>query len=447
MQFAEELRRDRIPCDVLGLEPGWQSHSYSCSFTWSDKFPKPAAMVTELDRNGFHVNVWEHAFTHPTSPIYKDLASRSGDYEVWGGVVPDFLDPEARRIFAGFHEKEHVSLGVSGYKLDECDNSDYTGGWSFPEFSSFPSGPDGEQMHSFFGVKYQQTIQSVFDAKGVRTYGLVRSSHALAASKPYVLYSDLYDHRQFIRGVVNCGFSGILWCPEVRDAASAEDLLRRLQSVVVSPLAMINAWNIEQQPWKLIKDANGLVEACRSIIELRMRLVPYLYAAFYRYREEGIPPFRALVMDYPSDARTWPVDDQWLIGDRLMTAPVVAGVQRRDIYLPQGEWVDFWSGRKHAGGRKIPYDVPLEVVPLFVKNGSVLPLAEVTLNTREDACRNLTVRVYGDGSLPITLIEDDGHTSNGAFNRLEIGADSERRTGSADVPRYSIQRTRVGSGS
>jgi alpha-D-xyloside xylohydrolase len=86
-------------------------------------------------------------------------------------------------------------------------------------------------------------------------------------------------------------------------------------------------------------------------------------------------------------------------------------------------------------------------VPLFVKNGSVLPLAEVTLNTREDACRNLTVRVYGDGSLPITLIEDDGHTSNGAFNRLEIGADSERRTGSADVPRYSIQRTRVGSGS
>jgi alpha-D-xyloside xylohydrolase len=439
MHFADELRSDRIPCDVLGLEPGWQSHSYSCSFTWSDKFPNPAAMISELDRNAFRVNLWEHAFTHPTSPIYNDLVPRSGDYQVWGGVVPDFLDPAARRIFAAFHEKEHVALGVSGYKLDECDNSDYTGGWSFPEFSSFPSGPDGEQMHSFFGIKYQETIQSVFDRRRMRTFGLVRSSHALAAAKPYVLYSDLYDHKQFIRGVVNCGFSGLLWCPEVRDAASGEDLIRRLQTVVLSPLAMINAWNIEQQPWKLIRDAEGLVEACRSIIELRMRLVPYLYTAFFRYREEGVPPFRALVMDYASDVRTWQIDDQWLIGDRLLAAPVVAGVRRRDIYLPAGEWVDFWTGERHAGGRVISYDVPLRVAPLFVKSGSILPLAEVTLNTRDTLSRMLTVRVYGDGALPITLIEDDGESLDGPHNRLELGPHRERRTGTADVPPYVVK--------
>jgi len=83
---------------------------------------------------------------------------------------------------------------VAGYKLDECDNSDFTGNWSFPEISAFPSGADGEQMHCLFGLRYQDAIQSVFEKRQTRTYGLVRSSGALAAPYPYVLYSDLYDH-------------------------------------------------------------------------------------------------------------------------------------------------------------------------------------------------------------------------------------------------------------
>ena len=86
---------------------------------------------------GYEVNAWEHAFTHSSSPIYADLMPHSGNYEVWGGVAPDFNRSEARSIFAGFHEKQHVDLGMSGYKLDECDNSDYTRGWSFPKPASF----------------------------------------------------------------------------------------------------------------------------------------------------------------------------------------------------------------------------------------------------------------------------------------------------------------------
>ncbi len=88
--LADELRREKIPCDVLGLEPGWQSHSYSCSFVWSDKFPDPAGMISRLNESGYKVNLWEHAFTHPTSPLHSALLPYSGDYEVWDGLVPDF---------------------------------------------------------------------------------------------------------------------------------------------------------------------------------------------------------------------------------------------------------------------------------------------------------------------------------------------------------------------
>jgi alpha-D-xyloside xylohydrolase len=443
LALAAEFRERRIPCDVLGLEPGWQTHAYSCTYVWSQSFPAPAAMPKELASKSYRLNLWEHAFTHPDSPIHRELVPHSGDYEVWGGVVPDFLQPEARRIFADFHEKEHVALGVSGYKLDECDNSDFTGNWSWPELAKFPSGADGEQMHCLFGQRYQDTIQSIFEKRKQRSYGLVRSSGALAAPYPYVLYSDLYDHKEFIRGVANMGFSGMLWTPELRNASSPEDLVRRLQSVALSPLALINAWYIKNPPWKQVeREANNAdrlapgweaVEAqCRAVMELRMRLIPYLHAAFVRYRREGLPPFRALVLDYPDDSATWPIDDQYLVGGSLLTAPLVAGQNGRTVYLPAGDWFDFWSGERHGGKQRLTVKPPIEQIPLFVKAGTILPLAEPTLHTEDPASRRVTAQVYGAGPARAVLYADDG-TWNPSLETVTLswdaGAGSVRGSG------------------
>jgi alpha-D-xyloside xylohydrolase len=419
LRLARQFRESRMPCDVLGLEPGWQTHSYSCSFVWSDRFRDPAAMIRQLSANHYRLNLWEHAYTHPSSPIHGSLYRHSGDYEVWGGLAPDFLDLEARRIFSGFHEKEHVALGVSGYKLDECDNSDFTGNWSFPEISAFPSGADGEQMHSLFGLRYQDAILSIFERRKQRTYGLVRSSQALAAPYPHVLYSDLYDHREFIRALVNSGFSGLLWTPEVRDAKSAEDLVRRLQTAVLSPMALINAWYIKNPPWMQIdREANNagrinpqwkdLEAQCRRLMELRMQLLPYLHAAFARYHREGLPPFRALVMDWPEDKATWGIDNQYMMGDALLVAPVVAGESEREIYLPEGEWFDFWTNQRHAGGQSMKRNVPLEHIPVFVKAGAILPLATPTLHSEDAAGFEIRAVAYGHGSATATIYEDDG---------------------------------------
>ncbi len=453
LALAEDLRNARIPCDVMGLEPGWQSHSYSCSFVWSDKFPDPASMLGNLNKSKYHVNLWEHAFTHPTSPLYSPLLPHSGDYEVWGGIVPDFLDAEARRIFGEYHERQFVARGVSGFKLDECDNSDYTGNWSFPELSHFPSGADGEQMHCFFGLHYQDTIQAAFERRKVRTLGLVRSSHALAAPYPYVLYSDLYNHKQFIRAIANAGFAGLLWCPEVRDAQNAEDLIRRLETAIFSPLAMVNAWYIKNPPWKQVdREANNsgkfgegwqeLESACRRLIEVRMQLVPYLYSAFIRYHLEGVPAFRALVMDYPDDPETWTIDDQYLAGDDLLIAPLVAGEYERDVYLPKGDWFDFWTGRKMTGEAHVKISAPVEQIPVFVRDGALLPLAQPTLHTRNPEAFDLTMRVYGKGDRPCTLYDDDGSIAP-VFAHFTLAWDagqggSMQRTGPIYEPSYKV---------
>ncbi len=232
LALAKELRDSNIPCDVLGLEPGWQSHAYSCTFAWDQgRFPDPTGFIKSATDQHYEINLWEHAFTNPASPLFSALESYSGDFGVWGGLVPDFAGERARQIFGSFHGKTLIDMGISSFKLDECDNSDFTGGWSFPECSSFPSGIDGEQMHSVFGLRYQMAIWNEFRKRGKQTYGQVRSSGALATPYPFVLYSDLYDHREYIRALVNSGFSGLLWCPEVRQAESVEDLIRRLQSV------------------------------------------------------------------------------------------------------------------------------------------------------------------------------------------------------------------------
>lgn len=420
-KLMREFRDRNIPCDVIGVEPGWQSHTYSCSFVWHQRrFPEPAAFVKEMHARHLHVNLWEHAFIHPSSPLFPAMVKLSGDKGVWGGLVPDFQDPRARKVFGDYHGNALLDLGVDGFKLDECDNSDYTDGWSFPELSRFPSGVDGEQMHSLFGLRYQRALWAQFEQRNRPTYGLVRSSGALAAPYPFVLYSDLYDHRQFVRALVNSGFSGLLWCPEVRDAPlGEEDLIRRLQTVVLSPLAMVNAWYIQHPPWKqmdrnknnagkLMVGWEKLENRCRDILGLRMQLIPYLKSAFGRYAEDGTPPFRALALDWPEVATLATVDDAWMVGDRILVAPLFAGEPGRSLTLPPGDWHSFWTGELIHGGTTLHFSANEQNIPLFVKAGSVLPVAAITGSTVDVNSRDIIVRIFGDGHLPFDLASDDG---------------------------------------
>lgn len=425
VEMARYFRDNHLPCDILGLEPGWQSSSYSCSYQWDgERYPDHDAMMEELKKLHFNVNLWEHAFINATSPIYEQMRPHCGDYEVWQGVVPDFADTKAMDIFADYHKKELVEKGVTGFKLDECDGSDYTGGWSFPNCSEFGSGLDGEQMHSLLGVLYQQTILKSLGNQ--RTLSEVRSSGAFAAPYPFVLYSDLYAHKDFIMGVVNAGFSGLLWAPEVRGNQSKEDLIRRIQTVVFSPQAIINAWSIPRAPW-MEYDA---MEEVRALFHLRMSLIPYLYSAFYRYHTEGVAPVRAVVSDYTADAETYHLTDEYLFGDSMLVAPLTAGEESRRVYLPEGEWFDFWTNEKYPQGW---HEVATDNIPVFVKSGSLIPFAQPLEYLNKDTVFDITLRCYGEGGKAI-LVEDNGETCDAAFRTLSVDCD----TAAIDSFRYRL---------
>lgn len=431
-----DFRNENVPCDVFGFEPGWQTHAYSCSYIWDEnKFPNKDEMIDEINSQGFHINLWEHLFIHQTSPIYEVMKNLSSDYKVWDGLIPDFSIKEAVGIFAQYHKKEFIDKGISGFKFDECDNSDFISSpWSYPEHASFPSGMDGEQMHSLMGLLYQEMIMPVFAEKNQRTYGGVRSTHAFSSDMPFVLYSDLYDHKDFVRGLVNSGFSGLLWTPEVRQCNSVEELIRRIQSVIFSPMALINAWMIPNPPWKqfdetLNKEGVFLsnykeVEAiCRDLFQLRMSLIPYLYSSFFEYETKGIPPFRALIMDYPDDSNTYVIDDQFMIGNDILFAAMFEGETSRNVYLPKGNWFDYFTKEKYAGNLSHKIDCPLENMLLFVKENSLIPIAKNLDYIPKDKPINVRFEKYGKGIARTILIEDDGESfdyKSGKYNTITV---------------------------
>jgi alpha-D-xyloside xylohydrolase len=462
LSLAKSFRELGIPCDLWGLEPGWQSASYPCSFVWDKgRFPDPAGFIKEMAGLGYRLSVWEHCFTHSSSPIYNDLKPFSGSYRVWSGLVPDFATPQARKIFVGLHDQSLYSLGLQGgMKLDECDHQPWgSTPWSFPEVSRFPSGLDGEQMHSLLGILYMQTMWEPFVRRNQRTWGLVRNSHALASPLPYVLYSDSYDHRAYLRSVANQGFTGLLWGPEIRDTGSLEDLYRRTETVIFSPQAVMDAWYMKLPPWLQINMAKSnagelmpehaeATAVIKKLLELRMSLIPYFYSAFNDYRLTGTPPIRAMVMDWPADPATYALDDQFMFGPSLLVAPMIAGQGKRNVYLPAGTWHDFWTDEVVAGGRTIEVTKPFDQVPVFVKDNCLLPLAVPLQHVTRDSVFDLTVRVYGKTPQPLVLFEDDGESNDylaGKQSRVTLswangGGHVERTGGYTGTPRIKVSQ-------
>jgi alpha-D-xyloside xylohydrolase len=413
------------PLDMLGLEPGWQSAAYPGTFVWDPvRFHEPDAFVKSMSAAGVRVNLWMNPYVAPTSPLFKSIAPLSGSHTVWTGLVPDFMHPSARRIMVDHFDRELVRRGVSGYKIDEVDGYDR---WLWPDQATFPSGLNGEQMRQVYGLAIQRATADAFHARDQRTYGLVRASNAGAASLPYVLYNDYYGHPEFLTALVSSSFIGVLWTPEVRSSKTGEEWLRRMQAVCVSPLAMLNAWSDGTKPWSFAEVATPV----REVMQLRIRLLPYLYTAFARYHFDGVPPVRAMALEQgfrvaqPSTpavlsstenpyavATRRDVKDQWMLGDALLVAPMFAGDTTRTVILPSGRWYDFWTGELAGEGQIITVKPGLERIPLFVREGAIIPmLAGDHLHVPAPGEQSdLELRHYGREPGTFELYDDDGVT-------------------------------------
>ena len=393
-----------FPLDVVGLEPGWQSAAYPGSFVWDPtRYPDVAGFMREMQRRSVRVNLWINPYVAPSAPFYDAIKPLSGSHTVWTGLVPDFNFAQTQKIVLDHFRRAHLDVGVSGYKIDEVDGYDR---WLWPDHAVFPSLTSGEEMRQIYGVVLQRVTAGMFRERDQRTWGLVRASNAGAASFPYVLYNDYYSHPDFITALVNSGFIGVLWTPEVRSSKTAEDWLRRMQSVCFSPMALLNAWSDGTEPWTFLE----VEDAVREVMRLRIRLLPYLYTTFAQYNFQGTPPLRALALVDSSPSMS-DVKDEFVLGDDLLVAPMFAGDTSRRVVLPGGKWYDFYTGA-FAGENAAITVRPGMRIPLFVRDGGVIPLLADGLRQIPRATErvDLEVRHYGEAPGGFELYDDDGVT-------------------------------------
>ncbi len=418
---ADSFALRGFPLDFFGLEPGWQSKSYPCTFEWDKgRFPDPKRFINEMLDRGIRLNLWLNPYLSPSSSLYDSLKPLSGSHTVWNGLVPDFNLPAAVRLYRHLFEEKHLDLGISGYKIDEIDGYD---NWLWPDIARFPSGISGEQMRQVFGLECQRQTFNWFHAKNKRTYGLARASNGGGSSFPYVLYDDYYDHRDFITALCSSSFIGVLWTPEVRASSSAEEWLRRVQSVCFSPMAMINAWADGTQPWTY----PDVWEQVKAVALLRMQLFPYLYTTFAQYYFEGKPPVRAmqLVAGFSgAGADADAISDQFMLGDNLLVAPLFAKEKKRKVYLPKGKWYDFYTGRLVGDSGSIMSEEDSDHIPLYVRDGGIIPLIPPVLHTpSNDTPLPLELRCYGEKAARYDLYDDDGTSFNyekGEYNWYKL---------------------------
>lgn len=445
-QEAVEFERRGFPLDFIGLEPGWQSKAYPCTFEWDKtRFPDPTTFVRTMADKGVRINLWTNPYVSPASDIYKKMYPLSGSHTVWCGIVPDLADNQARQIWKDKLEREHISIGVSGYKIDEVDGYDR---YLWPDVATFPSGISAEQMRQTYGLWVQRTTAELYEKRNQRTFGLVRASNAGASAFPYVIYNDYYSHQDFITALINSGFCGVLWTPEVRNSKSGEEWLRRFQSVVFSPMAMINAWSSGTKPWTFPEVA----EQVKEYAMLRMRMMPYWYTEFARYHFDGIPPFRAVNLepgfnpeegsstelkntnldDNPYlEAISKEIKDQYMAGEYLLVAPMFTGQTQRTVLLPKGDWYDFYTGEYVGNGERITITPGLDRIPVFVKDGAIIPMMEPMLHAPKAGQKfNLEIRHYGKANGTYRLYDDDGETfdyKKGMFSWREINVARDKK--------------------
>ena len=418
---VEGFTKHQFPLTVIGLEPGWQSKAYPCTYEWdSTRFPDPKGLISNLKTKGIYTNLWINPYLSPDAKILPALKPYTASHTVWTGFIPDYSMKQTNTIIGNHFQKNLLNIGVSGFKMDENDGFDF---WLWPDVTKFPSKIPAEVMRQTYGVMMQKLNTNLFRANNTRTYGLVRASNAGATAFPFVIYNDYYSHRDFITALINSSFIGTLWTPEVRSSGSAEDWLRRMQTVCFSPMAMLNAWADGTKPWTFPEVEKQVADGAN----LRMQLIPYLYTCFAEYAFYGRPPFRAmnLVDGFAAiskedsaklDAEKNPykmaakkeIKDQYMVGDQLLIAPLFTGETSRKVILPAGKWYDFYTGKLVGEGEVITVTPGLDHIPVFVRDGGVIPMTEST--TVAEGKYDLVIKHYGEKEASYRLYDDDGKT-------------------------------------
>jgi alpha-glucosidase len=305
---------------------------------------------------------------------------------------------------------------------------------------------DHRAIHNVYGLLMTRaTHEGLLRLQpNTRPFVLTRASYAggqrYSAIWPGDNVSDWAHLRGSIATLMGMGLSGLSFVGSdiggFAEAPSAELYTRWLQAGVFYPFMRTHTTlgTPDQEPWSYGTYHEALN---RRAIELRYELLPHIYKVMREASLTGVPAFRPLLLEFPDDPNTYGMEDQFMFGSDLLVAPVLReGMTEREVYLPKGEWFDYWTGQQHRGGARIRVPVTLASIPIFVRAGSVLMSQPIVQHTGEMPGQPLRVRVYPGPPREAGLYEDDGESldyTRGEWLLRQVTSDSTDRTSTVEI--------------
>jgi alpha-glucosidase/alpha-D-xyloside xylohydrolase len=442
LQVARTLREKKLPCDTLiylgtGYCPaGWNTGHASVEFNPAT-FDKPKEMIDALHDLHFHVVLHQNA---PPRRLTGDKVTHIDAQETEETRRPNRRSSDISSYWAR-HRKTFL-LGVDGWWPDDGDElrresriNRHRLYYEGPLLDRPNVRPWNLQRTGYAGVQryggwiWTGDIDSRWET--LKTQVPIGQNHSLSLS-PYwgTDIGGFYPTRELTGELYVRWFQFGTFCPSFRAHGRTWHL--RLPW----------GWNTGQlgpdehnRSVDLSELRNPHVEPiCRKYMELRYRLLPYTYTLCREAHETGLPLIRAMWLHYPEDEQAVTRGDQYLWGRDILVAPVVErGATERHLYLPEGNWYDFWSNAKHAGKREHTRDIDLETMPLYVRAGTILPLDPVRQYTSQPTDEPMTVRIYSGADGTFRLYEDDGQSldyqrGQFAWTKFDWNDDSRRLT-------------------
>ena len=416
--ICDRLRKEHYPCDVIHLDTGWFRTDWLCEWKFNpDRFPDPKGFIQHLKQNGFKVSLWQLPYVaqgaeqleEAKANRYISQSTKAEDTSTGGasnfsaldyaGTI-DFTYDKAVDWYKNQLLKPLLEMGVTCIKTDFGENI---------HMDHQYHGMTPERLNNIYSLLYQRAAFEI--TQEVTGQGIVWARSAWAGCQRYPLHwggdsaSSWDGLAGSLKGGLHFGLSGFaFWSHDVPGFHSIPDFMNspldenvyvRWTQFGVFSSHMRYHGTCKREPWHY----PHIAPIVKRWWKLRYALLPYIIEQSEQACQSGYPLVRALLFHHPDDRQVWHIDDEYYFGSEFLVAPVMNSDNRRDIYLPEGLWVNFFTGQRIEGGRwYYNVEVPLDQMPVFVRPGSLIKMYpdEVDSTDDMDMSKTITIEIEKD---------------------------------------------------
>lgn len=407
-EICDRMRAEDFPCDVIHLDTGWFETDWLCEWKFNDeRFPNPPEFIKNLKNKGYRVSLWQLPYISYNAIQYKEadeneyiskserLISGSSNFSVqdFAGTI-DLTYDKATEWYKNLL-RNLLEMGVVCIKTDFGEDIHLDA-----EYRNMSP----EKLHNLYPLLYQKAAYEV--TKEVTGDGIIWARAGWAGCQRYPLHwggdsACSWDGLAgSLKGGLQLGLSGFaFWShdvpgfhgvPNFMNSVLPEDIYVRWTQFGVFSSHLRYHGSHKREPWHY----PNIVPIIRKWLKLRYQLIPYILEQSEKATKTGFPVLRALILHHPNDKTCRHIDDQYYFGDNMLVAPVMNSENKRDIYLPEGTWVHFFSKKVFEGEKWLRnVEVPLDEIPVFVKQGAEIPMYLEDVNCTDEMDMSKVVKI------------------------------------------------------